>query len=752
LRELREGDRRVDSAIPDTKIRLLYHQTYTVAAMLDLERRYCAQTEDKFSNAGVLSERLGSGKTYEILGLIGLSRFPGFVSEISYIPDSINSPVVSGVAYGRNEMPLWRRQYQVVHQTNLIFIGKSVINQWREKIEELTSWRCWIIDSVMQLKKLYDWVFGGPGGRIRKLNAWDIILVKNGSISGNFIAPELEGSHLEHTKSRSIICIFGILFRNQCFGRIILDDFDTLGINGRCQVIPSIFTWYVSATIPKSQPGRNTVRTNNIWQALEQSRPLYNDVTMGSDLFHNYNVRCCEQLINASVQVSAINHILYEFDNPHDSVLAAMAAIGSDESHNLSEMINAGAIHMATAKTGGVGLSVAGIFERLLRDQWNIYKQARAVIVYVPRLMNYWKGLPEPNDESRAPNQTELSRNIKHGGPLRTARKLVTAQYKCVETTATAALERATVDMEKSGKAIERVKDNIKHGECAIMLSPLEESPRIYIMSCCSVMLSEDAITNLKFDRRRTDVSISCPKCRSIITGRDVICINCDQMADILEEKLDAKTAKAADGDLAEEDADAEDMVEEPADEESAAKSVLDEVQADSEIAETIPDDPKYKCIVDILNGTTNAAGKRIDAPITGLLEGPSRGVAPPEDRKYLIFSNYGKAITGLENMLTRESISYRTLGGTASMIAECVRRYNLPNSNPRSYKILLVHGVQYCAGLNLQITSDVIFTHMMVNREIEAQLGGRAARHGRRYDLNMHYVYYKNECRTASL
>jgi SNF2 family DNA or RNA helicase len=95
---------------------------------------------------------------------------------------------------------------------------------------------------------------------------------------------------------------------------------------------------------------------------------------------------------------------------------------------------------------------------------------------------------------------------------------------------------------------------------------------------------------------------------------------------------------------------------------------------------------------------------------------------------------------------LEAADISFSVLRGTHDQIRKVVKKYNLPNEHPDSIQVLLVNGAQYCAGLNLQVTSDIVYMHKVTDPAVEAQIAGRAARVGRTRNLNIHYVLYENE------
>lgn len=59
---------------------------------------------------------------------------------------------------------------------------------------------------------------------------------------------------------------------------------------------------------------------------------------------------------------------------------------------------------------------------------------------------------------------------------------------------------------------------------------------------------------------------------------------------------------------------------------------------------------------------------------------------------------------------------------------------------------VLLVNSNENCAGMNIQFCTDIVFMHKIHNEHIEAQVSGRAQRVGRKFNLNIYFLLYKNE------
>jgi len=792
-----ESHARVEASVPGTTITLLEHQTHMVRAMLDREGQYerllaghsppsrCSMVqhcrgrrkvlETQFtgasaSNACVLADRPGTGKTFEILALIALRPFPGFASEPVVFRGAMEERDLVCRANVRADVQIcWRRQYTCVHRTNLIFVGKTVLKYWRETIETQTKLRVWTIEGVRDLRKLYDYVFTvgpetegslakynnakGEERYARRLDRWDVILVKNGTVSGNLNVPELEGSWMEGAKTKNIVGLFGILFRNHCFGRVILDDYDTLGIVSSSMVIPSMFTWYVSATRPSRTSGVNRQATVvTLWDQLRAMRPLYNDINGRKDDFiGRVRISCHPQLLERSLKISGVRHWLYQLENPHDRLIGAMAELDEED---LAEMLNANALRAAAVAAGTADMSVAGIFEHLLQSRYRQYCKLRASLTYVGRLHLESLRFEEDEDEERrrafAPYEAKVRRNLEAAGPKsKVVRIYGRLSDEAREEMCDFIREREgemRAELDKVGGGIRRVKENIKDGDCPIMLTPLSESGEIFILRCCSVVICEQAAQGLQVEELRGNLHMNCPKCRAPLTGADVICIPQLRALDILEERMEGEEADGA------RTANKENQVPQGSEGDSGKEAKRPEEAKEAkkpeeaQSAEEERPNLKVRAVVDIIRGR-EAGGVKVDNPLPGLLEGTNElGGAPQGERKFLIFANHEEMLAQVCAGLDAEGISYRTLRGTTSQLNEIIDRYRLPNGARGSYQILLINGLQFCAGMNLQCTTDLIFTHWVTRRNVACQIGGRAARHGRLSDLQMHYVLYQNE------
>jgi hypothetical protein len=191
-------------------------------------------------SACVLSDSPGSGKTIDLLGLIMLSKIPRLVPNIVQVP-YVNNPV-HGYIRTRIKKNLLK--------PTIIFVGRSVLGQWKHQIGIFTEnknskLKVFEVCNVYHLEKLLRGMISGA------IDEYDIVLVKNGNIT----------SEIDFTFDDDLIksprSIYNNIARmkNYMWARLIIDDFDTIGLNRSAPVINAIFTWFVSSTT-KIHPSR----------------------------------------------------------------------------------------------------------------------------------------------------------------------------------------------------------------------------------------------------------------------------------------------------------------------------------------------------------------------------------------------------------------------------------------------------------------------------------------------------------------
>lgn len=114
-------------------------------------------------------------------------------------------------------------------------------------------------------------------------------------------------------------------------------------------------------------------------------------------------------------------------------------------------------------------------------------------------------------------------------------------------------------------------------------------------------------------------------------------------------------------------------------------------------------------------------------------------------DGRFLIFSEYEGSFENVFQLLKVNNIPFTQLMGRSSTIMKTIADYEAG-----TYKVLLLNAKHFGSGLNLQMTSDIIIYHRMPV-ELEKQVIGRGQRMGRVGPLNVHFLAFQQEYQTQS-
>jgi len=391
--------------------------------------------------------------------------------------------------------------------------------------------------------------------------------------------------------------------------------------------------------------------------------------------------------------------------------------MNTDESTHMLDLINADATN---------GKSVLEIFKKLLDTNWNSYIKSLCVEKYINKVRNYIKEFTSPNDVNKNSdniiNVDVITNNILHYGPFSTMKKIINTSFTKINEI-NIIINNIETDnnaiKDKTGTAVNRVKENLKCNSCPITFALLKDCAAIYILSCCSLIISDEAVSFLTIQDNKV---FSCPNCRTEITTHQCICIDKTvDLDDIIEGRMNVKKTQN----------------------ETQQKNEIQDEELNT-ISKSTKYTVKQKCLAKILNNESQDY-EEIELYVHGILYGfIPQGFA--DYTKILVFSMYENSFESLIKIIIDSNIKFAKVHGTSVQIAEIVRKYKLPYDDPDAYNLLLINGTHYCAGLNLQNTTDIIFTHMVTNTAQRSQIIGRCARIGRIHDLRVHHILYENE------
>ena len=328
----------------------------------------------------------------------------------------------------------------------------------------------------------------------------------------------------------------------------------------------------------------------------------------------------------------------------------------------------------------------------------------------------------DPEDAITQGKLTQLANNIKKAGPITSIEGIVEYQQPSVDDKIDEVEAENNVEKAETGKAIERVKDSLKEGECPICCEDLaDDEVDIIIMKCCGKTLCSDCVkegTNMR--NVGNNVQGKCPNCRTVVGFNQLIFINKNMDLDaVINEDLDAHI-------------DSEEEEVEPEEEAEPEENVT----------------TKFGCCVGIIQGKTyKKQRKTAKITIAGTMVGErDLPEANPDERKHLVYAMHHETQDKLSVEFDKHGIKYTRLQGTAKQIQRIVKRYKLPNKHQDAINVLIISGPKFVAGLNLQNTTDLHYMHVVIDAAINSQIAGRAIRVGRTKNLNIHYYLYRNE------
>lgn len=110
------------------------------------------------------------------------------------------------------------------------------------------------------------------------------------------------------------------------------------------------------------------------------------------------------------------------------------------------------------------------------------------------------------------------------------------------------------------------------------------------------------------------------------------------------------------------------------------------------------------------------------------------------KNKRFMIFSEYDASFSEIAEKLEKEKIKYSLLKGSSGRINNIINKFSNKDIN-----VLLLNSKNFGAGLNLQITDEIIIYHRM-STDLENQVIGRAQRMGRENQLVINYLCYETE------
>jgi hypothetical protein len=700
------------SPVENLSVDLLEHQKASVHAMIDLENTRSLTLVDKFSktqykinsSAGVLSDPVGSGKTYTILALIAQQKRPKIKSDITHFPRGYESSIAD-IRHDYSAAPTINRQFVTILKPTIIFVGRGIVfTQWKKAING-TNLKMLTVNNVRDVRKLIDTIANGS------INKYNIILVKNGNISGKYSYPGSLNIEIEPKNKISSPYIYNVIsnIRTVCWARVIVDDFDTIRLPSNAGIINGIFTWYVSSTL-KRTPNR-TIQSTKYTKTSEFLKYMNygcGRITNNYVLFEYFNIRCSAGFIKNSCSVTYPKFYIRELENPDNSAIEMLNSIGTDDAKRYAEMLNGGLLKNVAKEIGINADSAKDVWRLILGAEHAKYAKASNCIKFIEDNIDRIDHLdpidPEGEDKYYGKKRLRALDPINYKYP---GLKLLLEQT----------YEEQCEIKKKIKIIIDRVKSNITEGECLICyedFADLEEGCQVLVLKCCHCTICSQCVFACVFKNMQNG---NCPQCRARITPNFTVSVDeAVDLADVVDEHVVCKTDDQTDTD---------------------DKKVSDEPA-------TIT---KLDALLELLNSKPSPDTKEIHMDIPNIMKGnheyPDQKLHP----KVIVVSNYKEAFEEIKTTLTEAKIENWVLKGQDSKVNFAKDSFSKYDKGPC---VLMLDSFRNCSGANLECATHIVFTHLLGDENVEIQVIGRGQRMNRTSQIKVVYLLHKNE--TAAL
>jgi SNF2 family DNA or RNA helicase len=748
---------------------LLPYQLSSVYVMLEIERKreFMDKNSIYMTEGATLSNPFGSGKTAVILGLISfLQKCPsagiftvGFNEAYWTRKNEFYEKQNRTKAKSNINMPrgvIIKKFPGTYYQPTLVFVGRNVISQWENEVKTFNpTLRLMIISDIRSLKKFYSLICKDP----KQLNNFDIIIIKNEKVTGQweFVNGEIV-EHPNRGKDKRIFNVIANICRNIWFKRVVIDDFDTIKLPPILGNINALFKWYVSSTKKKQ---KRTAEWHNhehtsFESLIHHNYFTVNDILCNQVLYGIFNVAISDDYYKKFITVGRPRFYYYKFDHPAGKVINLIGQMGGDKINDIMEALNGNAIGEA-AKMAGVETSDPNkIFKALMQKNYERIEDAKRVIKLFD---TYYNKINIDSLEAPPPNTTFGKTSIREGKPLN-------YKFPGIKQLLTEEEAHQRKELDNANDILNNFKSSISEdANCQICSGPLiDENENYAILPCGHEMLHAYCATRgLKFHKetcaRGTEIVGACPFDRNhrvLLNEMTYIRndVQWDQLDSILETSPDEETPPLV---IEEDEKETENEKEK---EEWRPRLVTTKNNTrgkmDALVELLIGNQPKEQTETHLiipnmlvgkhrllepayLNSTELYNSTDVDLPIS--IQNVIKLQLLTNKPKCLVFANFESTLDHAERAMKKNGINYSRLMGSSHTLNSAVAGFVNGEIDH-----LLLHGIEQCAGLNLQAATDLIFVHHVMEENIMRQIMGRIQRFGRQTNARIHFLLYDNE------
>lgn len=734
-------------------VTLMPHQQVLLAWLIHIAKTRVITTAHNtrvLTNGAWLYLAYGAGKTYIILSFV-LHWLRGEKIPIQ--------PLAIPRASGGHVNQLLTAQYAKLTPA-FIFVGIQVYEQWLGQIAK-TDMKVFALRDAEALKRFI------PLVNRRDINAYDIVLVKNGNVQGSdFNLPGEEPGD----DFRPMIAAVRALLRGLMVGIVVYDDFDTSGLMKSAVALDSAFTLGVSAsqafTHVEEKIKRKTRTPVDIFDALQiEGLPRVTTTPMGDSIFCGmFRATVLESYIKI---VPAVKFSLVVLTTQGDVMLRMMKLMG-EEGKQLAELLNGGAKKAAAGMLNCVVKTTGGFFGNMIGKRERVMVCAARALRVFGVMDKYYLGMmtagiggveprkiisrvlkgkvPYPREEVEHANTLMLRATkdnvmeVKAALAARNARlnksllkdKEILYSSEGLRAAIESGVDQAKQIIAEIEPHFRALREQFAAGNCAVCKCEFDKELPISINKCCGVMLCGPCGAKCsKYDQRidaRTGEFIlagMCPQCRAPVTAKSIVILRDPGML----KKIDL------DGSIADQIDDEEEDVPE--------ENVTTDKNATIEQRIQQIENEKIRCLVMIMLGMPIPQQRSANIKLKNLLGGG--GIVPQREgipKKVLVVANVEETHISVKKALDEFGIKYYRHAGTTHDRDKIVQQFR---DETRTSALLVT--APHTSGMDLPFLTDTVLMHWILDLGVLGQVVGRGQRIIRTEgSMNVHFLVYENE------
>jgi hypothetical protein len=685
---------------PNMKRMLLDNQRTILSAVLDFESKdiyeysvFDGSIPIKVHHSScIINEPPGSGKTIICIALMAMRQSP----KPRTLMTTCNNPCNNTWVYKRTFPP------HRVFPCTVVTVSRGVFKQWESEIAGFSDLKVLSIIDVRAFRKFCVML----DSDIESLRKYDVILIKNGKMSGYCSSGYVEPVNRNNT-TVDLYRKFVEAIRGIAVWRVINDDIDMSKLPSPTSQINTYSTINISATKKRYINGRNLhdeIYNKNPWFRMRFPTFNINDAMNAEPYNTALCIRNTQEFVARSLQRVLIHFRLHKLNNPEANLINMIGGImRPGDAADIMEMLNGEAFDDVTQRLHVQATSIGDIFQRMLGSRFDDRQKYNSTLNFINDLdLDTIDAMNEPPD-----GEVYYQKHFFE-------KKQVNYNYPGFEDKMNAVWDKCEEGLTETNIIIERFQQNICEGLCDICKSGLNKRD-IVIMICCGKPYHQKcafATSNIRNYNGR--VSCSCPHCKKNMDPREAfVSINGCTLTDIVEY-------------------DEADDIKEPINVEETEEVKKDNNAIDPEKA------TKMDIMLDIINGGGDITGKRIKS-LYGSAGFVDKGNRPNEHAQTLVFTRFRESIKKIEERLKLDGVNYRVLkGSTQNMydIGEDFRK--------GKFRVLVVNGEANAAGRSFQYADRLIYMHHIADTNIATQIAGRIDRFGREWNGHIHILTWK--------